>query len=240
VVAFRIFVATVAAVAWLAACAAPEPAMAGGPQQFLAFTGTDIWRDGDFLYGGLLWSPAGLDANGFTLKLLLDGGGYSYVSGASGENIDGNKFSAAALPGWHFARSGLGVSLFAGPVVQDYRQTPADPASRLHGFYVGAQSAADIWYQPNALTMAALSGAIASIGPTGYVRTAFGLRLFAAAFVGPEIEEIWCANFTEVELGAHVTALRISAFEWSIGTGLALTSDQRSGAYLHLGVSARY
>jgi len=32
----------------------------------LLFAGSDIWRDGAFLYGGSLWSPAGLDADGFT------------------------------------------------------------------------------------------------------------------------------------------------------------------------------
>lgn len=177
---------------------------------------------------------------GFTLKMLFDGGKYIYNSGALQENVEGTKLSAAALPGWRFVREGLSVSLFAGPVVQDYRLTPDDPGSRLHGFYIGAQSAADMWYQPNALTMAALNGAIASIGPTGYVRAAFGWRLFSTAFLGPEIEEIWCGNFEELELGAHITALRIAAVEWSMGSGLALTSDQRSGPYLHLGVSARY
>jgi len=240
--ALRGVVATAFAVAWVAASAAVDRANAGGPENpsFLLFSGTDLWRYGSFLYGGLLWSPAGLDADGFTFKMLLDGGEYSYVSGSLQENIDGTKLSAAALPGWRFTRDGLTVTLFTGPVVQDYRLTPADPGSRLHGFYVGSESAADIWYQPSAVTMAALSGAFASIGPTGYVRAAFGFRLFVPAFVGPEIEEIWSADFEEIELGAHVTALRVASVEWSMGAGLALTSDRRSGPYLRLGVSARY
>jgi hypothetical protein len=235
-------VAAAIAAAVLAICAAMDAAEAGGPENpsLLLFSGTEIWRYGAFLYGGLLWSPAGIDTNGFTLKMLLDGGEYSYVSGGFQETIDGTKLSAAALPGWRFIRNDLTVSVFAGPVVQDYRLSPADPGSRLHGLYLGAESAADIWYQPNALTMAALNGAIASIGPTGYVRAAFGVRLFAPAYLGPEVEEVWCADFTEVEFGAHVTALRVDAFQWTIESGWALTSDQRSGPYLRLGVSARY
>lgn len=230
------------AVAWAIACAALDPAAAGGAEDpsFLLFSGTDLWRYGGFLYGGLLWSPAGLDSGGFTFKMLLDGGKYSYVSGALQENIGGTQLSAAALPGWRFIRGDLTVTLFAGPLVQDYRLTPADPGSRLHGFYIGAQTGADIWYQPTALTMAALNGAIASIGPTGYVRAAFGFRLFGAAFVGPEIGELWCANFDELQFGAQVTALRVNAVQWSIGSGWALTSDQRSGPYLRLGLNARY
>jgi Cellulose biosynthesis protein BcsS len=177
---------------------------------------------------------------GFTFKMLLDGGKYSYVSGGLQESIDGTKFSAAALPGWRFTRESLTVTLFAGPVVQDYRLAPADPGSRLRGFYAGVQSAADIWYQPNPLTMAAVSGTVTSIGPTGSVRAAFGLRLFPSAFVGPEIGEFWCADFQQLELGAHLTALRIDAIEWSMGAGWALTSDQRYGPYLRLGFDARH
>ncbi len=170
-VVLRGIVATVIALACAVPCAAVDRAEAGGSENpsWLLFSGTDLWQYGGFLYGGFLWSPAGLNTDGFTLKMLLDGGKYSYVSGALHENINGTKLSAAALPGWRLTRGGLTVTLFIGPIVQDYRLTPADPGSRLHGLYVGAESAADIWYQPNALTMAALSGAFASIGPTGYV-----------------------------------------------------------------------
>jgi hypothetical protein len=241
VVALRVVSAVVAAVA-VAMCAARDQAKAGAANNpsFLLFTGTDIWRYGGSLYGGFLWSPKGLDTDGFTFKMLLDGGAYSYVSGGLQQTVDGTKLSAAALPGWRFTRSGLNVTVFAGPVVQDYRLTPADPGSRLHGFYVGGETAVDIWYQPNAMTMAAFNAAITSIGPTGYVRGAVGIRALNAAFVGPEIEQIWCADFDELELGGHLTGLRIDSTEWSIAGGWALTSDQRSGPYVRLGVNARY
>jgi cellulose biosynthesis protein BcsS len=242
VVALRSVIATVVAAAVVALWVGSGRAVAGGldDRSFLLFTGTDIWRYGGFLYGGFLWSPKGLDSDGFTFKMLLDGGAYSYVSGALQQNIDGTKLSAAALPGWRFTRGGLNVTVFAGPVVQDYRLTPADPGSHLHGLYIGGETAVDIWYQPNAMTMAAVNGAIASIGPTGYVRGAIGVRLFDRAFVGPEIEEIWCGDFEELEFGAHITGLRFNSVEWSMASGLALTSDQRSGPYLRLGVNAHY
>lgn len=246
-VALRGVVATVIALAWTAACAAMDPIEAGGVEaggpenpSLLLLSGTDLWRYGGFLYGGLLWSPAGLDSGGFTLKMLLDTGKYNYVSGALQESIEGTQLSAAALPGWRFRRDSLTVTLFAGPIVQDNRLSAPDPGSRLYGLHAGAEAGADIWYQPNAATMAALSGAFASIGPTGYVRAAVGFRLFAAAFVGPEIEQLWCADFEEIELGAHVSALRIDAVDWSMGAGWALASDQRSSPYVRLGVNARY
>ena len=124
--------------------------------------------------------------------------------------------------------------------MQDYRLTPYDPGSRLHGLYVGGEFATDVWLQPTPSTMAELNGAIASIGPTGSLRAAFGGRVFDRMFIGPENKEIWCGNFEQVQLGAHITALRINAFEWSAGSGWSITSDHRTGPYLRVGVNARY
>jgi hypothetical protein len=130
--------------------------------------------------------------------------------------------------------------VFAGPVAQDYRLSPYDPGSKLHGSYVGAQLATEIWYQPAVSMMAAVSGAIASIGPTGSVRAAVGFRAFDAMFVGPETEMLWCGDFQQLEVCAHVTAFHFNATEWSAGGGWSMDSDRRTGPYLRLGVSAKY
>ena len=88
--------------------------------------------------------------------------------------------------------------------------------------------------------MAAVNSSIASIGPTGYVRATFGFRFLAPVFVGPEIAQLWCGDYQQMEFGAHITGPRINALEWSMGTGFALTSDQRFGPYLRAGFNARY
>ncbi len=207
---------------------------------FLIFGGTDLWRYGAFLYGGGLWSPAGLDNDGFTLKVLLNGGRYSYMSGDLQRGVDGTMVSGAAMPGWRFTRDSLSVSVFAGPVVQDYRLSPYDPGSRLRGVYVGAQFATEVWYQPTANTMAAVSGTIASIGPNGSVRAALGVRVFDAMFVGPESQMLWCGDFQQLEVGVHITAFHFQALEWSAASGWSMDSDKRTGPYLRLGVSAKY
>jgi hypothetical protein len=177
---------------------------------------------------------------GFTLKLLLNGGGYAYPSGQLHLDVDGRLLSAAALPGWRMTRDGLTVTIFAGPTVQDYRLTPYDPGARLHGLYGGGQIATDVWYQPNETTMLALSSAIASIGPTGSLRVAIGERLLPPAFVGPEAQTIWCAEYTELRVGAHVTGWRIDALQWDAGAGWGIDTDHRAGPYLRLGVNGRY
>ena len=220
--------ATAAAAAWMFLCLSMDRAVAGGPSapSFILFAGTDLSRYGAFLDGGLVWSPAGLDADGLTFKALLNGGNYTYFSDGLHTNVDGTLLSAAAMPGWRFTYDSLNVSLFAGPTVQDYRLTPYDPSSRLHRLYVGAQFAADIWYQPNAAIMLALNGAVASIGPTGSLRVAVGFRFFDQVFAGPETQEIWCGNYDEVRFGAQVTALHIGAIDWSAAGGWSMTSDQ--------------
>jgi hypothetical protein len=67
-VALRRVIAALIAVASVVLCAAVDRAEAGerGDASFLLFAGTDLWHYGAFLYGGLLWSPAGLDTDGFT------------------------------------------------------------------------------------------------------------------------------------------------------------------------------
>ena len=42
------------------------------------------------------------------------------------------------------------------------------------------------------------------------------------------------------EVGAHITALRFVALEWSAGGGWSMDTDRRTGPYLRLGLSARY
>jgi hypothetical protein len=39
--------------------------------RFLLFATTDIWREGGFAYGGVLWAPTGLDRDGPVLKLMM-------------------------------------------------------------------------------------------------------------------------------------------------------------------------
>ena len=159
-------------------CVDPALAEAVAPDEpsLLLFAGSDLWRDGAFLHGGALWSPGGLDVDGFTLKLLLAGGGYTYPSGGLHTDVDGTLVSASVLPGWRGISDGIIVALYAGPIVQNYRLSPFDPGSLLHGFYSGAQIAGDVWYQPTPASMVAINGSVASIAAIGTMRAAVGWR----------------------------------------------------------------
>ena len=50
----------------------------------MLFATTDLWRQGGFAHGGVLWAPKGLDREGPVLKLMFGGGVYHYRSGALG------------------------------------------------------------------------------------------------------------------------------------------------------------
>lgn len=235
----RFGAAFVATITILCAAARAETDAPNNPS-FLLFAGTDLWRDGAFVNGGGLWSPAGLDRDGFTLKLLLSGGLYVYPSSTLGLDVRGTALSASALPGWRVVDEGLTLDLYLGPIVQDYRLTPFDPGSSLRGAYAGAQFATDAWYQPNAATMIALDGSIASIGLIGSARAAFGWRSTAPFFIGPETQAIWCLDYQQFRFGAHITGFKANALEWSAAGGWAIESFRREGPYLRLGVNARY
>ncbi len=231
-----------AAAASMLLCVAPARADSGGPdtRPFLVFAGTDIWRDGAFLHGGLLWSPAGFDVDGFTLKLLLAGGLYTYPSGGLHTDVDGTLQSASMLPGWRVTSDGITIALYAGPIVQDYRLSPYDPGSLLHGFYSGGQLAGDVWYQPTPTSMIALNASIASIALIGTMRAAVGWQLSEPFFVGPEAQALWCIDYQQWRLGAHVTGYRIDGLDWSASAGWAYESFHRYGPYLRLGVNTRF
>ena len=65
---WRSVVVTAFAVASLFAsilCGGAAQAGAADTANFLLFGGTDLWRYGEFLYGGALWSPGGLNSGGF-------------------------------------------------------------------------------------------------------------------------------------------------------------------------------
>ncbi len=148
----RIGVAATAATAVLVSCVCVStgPAWAGDDgAHFLLFSGTDLWRDGQFMHGGLLWSPEGLDRDGFTLKATISGGRYRYVSGALNNSwVTGTEEDAQLLPGWRFKRGQLELKVFAGLDIKNDTTNPYDPGSRLHGTSPGARATVNLWFEP--------------------------------------------------------------------------------------------
>lgn len=226
---------------------AAEPAPVVGEQagdegaRFLFFAVSDLWRQGGFLHGGVIWSPAGLDRDGFALKVMTGGGEYRYQSGALGNaQVTGRMIAATILPGWRFRRDSLIVTVFVGLDYQDHRLSPNDPSAGLRGSYLGARTAIEAWYEPTPATMIAADASLSTIGPSYSARAAFGWKVLERFYIGPEIKGFAVdSNYRQFRAGMHVTGIKFGWSEWSAGIGWAIDSDQRNSVYGRLGVIAR-
>jgi hypothetical protein len=212
------------------------------PAQYLLFSSTDLWRQGGFTHGGLLWAPSGLDEGGAVLKLMLGGGVYRYRSGALGNiEVYGRQLSGSILPGWRFVRGKLIVTAFFGADFQRHRLWPDDPSAGLRGSYAGLRTGFELWHEPTSDTMLMAHASVSTIGPSYAARLATGWRLRSVFYVGPEIEGFAAdGNYRQFRAGAHVTGFRTKSYEWSMSAGWASDSDGHHGAYGKLGVFMRH
>jgi hypothetical protein len=221
-------------------CASAGPAWSTDAAQLLLFSGVDLWRDGQFVHGGFLWSPAGLDREGFTLKAMLAGGRYRYLSGALNNVwVTGTEEGMQVLPGWRFKGGGLEAKLFAGLDIKNDVTNPFDPSSRLRGTAVGVRMTVDLWFEPTPATMLAANATLTSINTDYSMRVAYGWRWQDWLYVGPEAQAYACEGYRQLRFGAHLTALKTGGWEWSAAGGWSRTDDGRTGAYLRLGILTR-
>ena len=78
-----------------------------------------------------MWSPCGLDHEGFTLKVIGSGGDYRYQSGALGLEVTGRQMMASVMAGWRFKFDRLEITAYVGPDFEDFKLTPDDPGTRM-------------------------------------------------------------------------------------------------------------
>lgn len=213
----------------------------GGEKTVLFFSGSDLWRHGSFSHGGLLWSPGGLERDGFTLKLLLGGGRYQYVSGALADSlVTGNQAIAFVMPGWRIRKDRLIVSFFAGADYQYHLLLPDDPTNSLRGEKWGVRAGFDLWFEPAPNTMIGADASISSVGPSYSARLAYGWKLPGGSYIGPEIGGFADGdNYNQMRIGLHITSFRTRGLEWSAALGWTLDSDERDSLYGRLGVLSR-
>ncbi len=227
-----------------AMCVAPGIARASGAEDdfahFILFSGRDLWRNGVFAYGGLLWAPGGFDTSGFILKTLLSTGAYRYNSGALGNvTVYGGELKGRVLPGWGFTRGRFELKLFAGLDLEAHRLWPDDPSNDLRGTSVGLALAMQLWKEPTVDTMLAADASFSTIGPNYAARVAFGWRAFDLLYAGPELQVYGGDGYSQMRYGLHITSLKTGATEWSAAVGWAIDSDKRESPYLRLGFLQR-
>lgn len=220
---------------------AAESIGSGEVSRTLLFAGTDIWRDGAFLHGGILWSPGGIDAPGFALKLLIGSGMYRYRSGAlGGVEVTGRQTAVFVLPGWRMRAGPVTATVFAGLDMQRHRLLPDDPASGLRGNKTGLRSGIELWYQPNHYTMASADVSVSTVGPSLSGRIAFGRKVENGGFAGPELQAFSGRDsYRQWRIGLHLTDWYVAGAELSAGIGWSTDSDRRDGLYARFGFLRR-
>ena len=107
----------------------------------------------------MLWSPDGLEREGFTLKVLFSGGDVQ-LSLRQSTRFTGTQLLTSVMPGWRFKGDHYEAMIFGGVELQSNILMPDDPGNRLRGINAGLRVGGDIWYQPNERVMAtaAVSG----------------------------------------------------------------------------------
>jgi hypothetical protein len=199
------------------------------PDRRLVFSGVDLWRNGGFLYGGYVQSPAGLDRSGFLVKILSGTGAYRYRS----DGLAHTAFQSviAAMPGWRHRSARFEVSAYGGPEAQVHAMVPDDPDHPLRGLRFGFRGGVDLWHEPTRASMLSSSLSFSSIGPGVWTRLAVGWKASELFYVGPEAIGAADTDYRQVRLGVHATAFRYGPYEWSIGLGWVRDTDDRDGLY---------
>lgn len=234
--------AVIAAAAFVVCCVCtvPSPAHADDDRlaNFILYSGRDLWRNGLFANGGLLWAPNGIDRSGFLLKAQLSTGIYRYQSEGLG-TVYGGEMKGQILPGWGFKRGQFELKLFAGPDLETHRLWPDDRANSLRGTRLGLTLAADLWDNPTVGTMIAADVSFSTIGPNCAARIAAGLRAFDQFYVGPEFQAYGGDGYRQFRFGAHITSLKTGQREWSAAVGWAVETNKGASPYVRLGFVQR-
>jgi hypothetical protein len=205
--------------------------------RFLFYSGTDLWRFGAFMHGGVLWSPDGVNREGFTLKLLTAGGAYRYKAGA--RDVIGRQLLASVLPGWRFKQDRFETTVYLGLDLQDHRFSPDDIGNPLRGIHAGLRFAADAWFEPADAFMVAGAFSVSTIQTTYWGRAQLGGRIPGLGWVGPEAHLFSDLGYHQYSFGLHLTGFKTAEFEWSLGAGLVRDAESRTSPYGRIGLNVR-
>jgi len=220
----------------------PPPAVADDIEDARAiiFSGRDVWLNGAFLNGGVLWSPTALDEDGLLFKFMLSGGLYRYNAGdLGGERVIGSEWAVQLLPGWHIKRGTFEVKVFMGPEFQQYHLSPNAPGNLLNGSKFGLRVSGEVWDEPTVTTMIAADASLGTIDNTSSARVGFGWKVLDMFYAGPETQVYGASGYSQWRWGIHITSFKTGDAEWSAAGGYALDSNNRSSPYLRLGFMQR-
>ena len=204
---------------------------ASTPEQFLLFSGVELWSASAAAFGGLHWAPGGLNDDGLVARLLLSRHVERY--GVATTTIG----RAAGLAGFRVKHGDVELNVMVGPLLEWH--DPSSPAARLRSTRLGLQAVAESWWEPTADFMLASSWSMTTLGSFYGGRLAAGWRLDDLAWVGPEVAAFTDEFSTQTRVGLHLTGVRWQDLEWSAAFGYLQDNFHRNGAYGRVSVLVR-
>ncbi|MCV9940789.1 cellulose biosynthesis protein BcsS [Boseaceae bacterium BT-24-1] len=175
----------------------------------------------------------GLDASGFRIEAKW---GMS-VEPAYRKPTEGRLYRTEfhTLLGYEWRIGDSFLALSAGPAVEvAYRET-----RRYLSFEYrrALRLQADFWSRTTENSvLQANAYAILTEGGRYWGRLAPGWRLVGDLYLGPEFEGYRERDYHKVRLGVHLTGLRLFRLDWRLAAGFQKTRDEKSGAYVTLGL----
>jgi Cellulose biosynthesis protein BcsS len=194
------------------------------PPRWHLFFGLDGAEQSFFGHGGLVWAPLGdLDHTGWRVRASANGGSFNYLAGMT--DITGRLLSAEVLPGFQWLGRDVGITVYAGPTVQDQTTDPYDPGKPRQGTHFGAKALVEGWLRPADGVIFNLSGSYATAAETYCARFAVVVDIAPSLSLEPEISAFGEPGYDQQRYGVLVGYRVRPAVEVKVGGGWAVEPD---------------
>jgi hypothetical protein len=173
-------------------------------------------------------------------RYRIEGGGgtYSYISGATGSQINGTQFYGSFLGGYEKVWNSGSVAGYLGVDARNTTLSAPDPSNTTAGTAVGIKAVAEFYLKPWDKTMLSGIASYATDHNTFYGNLRAGYDLFGYGYLGPEFTVLSDTSYRQLRVGAYYSAPKLYGVQFGVGAGVVSDSRTQSGAYGTL--SARF
>lgn len=221
----------------------PALAQANGQngKSWVAFSGFDGSKDNYSAWAGALIAPFGdLDTSGWRVRILGEGGAYSYS--VTGGSINGITTAGSVLGGYGFEGDNYSINLLAGATAINHMLSALDLTNSVEGTAVGATVHADARLNPTPTTLVYGEGEYTAAFRTYYVNAKFGIQLanITGLFIGPEASVLGDRHSNQWRVGGHLTEFTIGPVQVALSAGYAHDDSAGVSPYGHIEVSGTF
>lgn len=221
--------------AWQAACVAAFVCIAALPgysddtpgdlpPRLHLFLGFDGAEDSVFGHGGMVWAPLGdLHRSGWRMRAVGSGGTFEYLAG--GQEITGRLTSAEVLAGFEWIGRDAGLTVYAGPVIQDQDTDPNDPGKPRQGTRFGAKARVEGWLRIADGVFANASGSYATAAETYSARLALTFAVSDRFALEPEFAAFGEPGYDQQRYGVLLQYRHTENLQVKLGGGWAIEPD---------------